>query len=39
MVRLTAPAEANGPKYSPGRLRAPRCLVICGTAWSPVMKM
>jgi len=30
MVRLTAPADANGPKYSPLRLRAPRCLTICG---------
>ena len=26
-VRLTAPAEANGPKYTPGLSRAPRNLV------------
>ena len=35
MVRLTAPALANGPKYRPGRDCAPRCLRICGAQWSP----
>src|SRR5688572_21808696 len=30
MVRLTAPADANGPKYSPLRLLEPRCLETCG---------
>ena len=29
-VSLTASPEAKGPKYSPVRLRAPRCLTSCG---------
>jgi hypothetical protein len=39
MVRLTAPADANGPKYRPGLLCAPRCFTICGAQWSPVIRM
>ena len=33
-VRFTAQVEANGPKYSPLIVWAPRCLRSCGAAWS-----